>query len=149
MTNSNRVLAAIGVVLLALVGLVVVLVNGSDPVDFEAGSTEAATKIYIEAILADDIDAAYSMLSPELQKRCTVDDFRDRLYGDDPAQIVIDDVSISGDTAVIDLEFTVSYADDAFDFSSYTFSERFRLVTINNEWRFTTPPWPMFGCSGS
>ena len=145
--KSSRVLVLIG---LALVGLLVVagiVVAFGEPTRFDSGTPEAATQDYLLAVLAEDFDAAHGMLTPELQKRCDVRDLDDRYYRSDGDRITLEESRITGETAVVELEFTATYSGDAFDFDVYSYIERFDLERVDGDWRIAEPPWPFYWCA--
>lgn len=146
MSSSGRLLALMGIGLLGLVVVAGIVVAFREPASFEPGSPEAAVQTYILAVLDEDADAAHAMLSPELQSRCEISDLVERSYRKEGGRITLQDSTVKGETAVVEVEFTASYSENAFDFYQYSYDERFDLKLIQGEWRISDVPWPYYWC---
>lgn len=144
--SSTRILVWIGAGIVALLVLVWVTVAIRNPAEFEPGSPEAIVQIYVQSVLDGDSDTAWALLTPALQRRCDVDDLEDRYRGRS-GNVVLVDTDVQDDTARVELEFTASYGDDPFDVSDYSYGERFQLRLIDDEWRISAAPWPLYRCS--
>jgi hypothetical protein len=144
--KSNRILVLMGLALVGLLVVAAIVIAFREPAQFEPGSPEAVTQQYLEAVLAEDGAAVHDLLTPELQQRCDVRDLDGRYYRADGERITLEESRIDGTAAVVELEFTATYSNDAFSFDRYSYVERFDLELIAGEWRISDPPWPFYWC---
>lgn len=144
--KSNRILVLMGLALAGLLVVAAIVIAFREPAQLEPGSPEAVTQQYLEALLAEDATAAHDMLAPELQQRCDVRDLADRYYRSEGERITLEDSRTDGNFAVVELEFTATYSNDAFNFDQYSYVERFDLELIEGQWRISEPPWPFYWC---
>jgi len=147
MTKSNRLLAMMGIGLIALIAVAAIFVAIREPASFDPDTPEGATQAYLTAVLDDEPEAAHALLTPELQRRCTVDDLEDR-YRRDSSRIRLVESEIDGNSAKIELEFTATYNDGPFGFDESSYDETFELELIDGQWRISERPWPFYWCSG-
>lgn len=145
--RSNRVLLVIGGVLVVFVVVAGTLTLLRGPAMFEPGTPEAVVQEYIEAILDDDVDAAWDLLGPDMQRRCEPEDLEPRYSRSNRGGIVLIDVSQREDTATVELEFNVSYGDEPFDLYESSYRQRFGLRKVDEAWRISDVPWPFDWCS--
>lgn len=140
--KSPRLLVWITAGIIVLLVAVSITVAISQPAEFEPGSPEAVVQSYIQAVLDGDGEAAWNLLTPDLQRRCSPADLDDHYGRGGSRTVVLIETDIDGDIARVDLEFTTSYGDDPFDVSEYTNREQARLRLVDNEWRISMAPWP-------
>lgn len=146
-SSSNRLLMWMGAGLLALVVLAAAAVALRSPADFETGSPEAVVQEYVNAVLDEDADAAFALLTPAAQRRCNVDDLEDRYIRGERSRIVLIDSEIDGASATVELEFNAASGDSPFDIYEYSFEQRFELRNIEGEWRIADSQWPFYRCT--
>jgi hypothetical protein len=105
-----------------------------------------AVQAYLQAIVKGDVDAAAARLSPD--GTCTVADHSGagRLTPLRPRLVT---TSITGDSAVVQVDVTEGSGDELFGSSGYAHTERFLLARTGATWSLTGTPWPMFECTGS
>jgi len=146
LARSNRLLLVMALVLVGLLAVTAIIVAVREPTRFDPGSPEAAVQDYLEAVLAEDAVSAHDMLSAVLQARCDIRDLEDRSYRSDGERIVLVGSTFDDAGAVVDVEFTASYSDGVFDYSQYSYEERFELAMFAGDWRIVEPPWPYYWC---
>ena len=144
MTGSNRLLTIMAIVVVALIAVAAVFVAVRDPATFDPDSPEGAVQAYVIAVIDGDDDAAHAVLSDELQTRCDVRDLRNRVADDSSSRITLIESAVDGDEARIEVEVTVTHDDGPFEFSDWSYDERFELRLAAGEWRITAPPWPYY-----
>ncbi len=136
---GRMVLIGVGVVALAAVVVGGVLGSRRTIETHDLSTPEGVVQIYLRAALEGDGDAAVQWFTEELRADCSSG------WYDEPRQatrVVLDDVSIVGDTASVDL--TIQVNQDPFD--EYSYTERIHLVRQADEWRIEQVPWPYYGC---
>ena len=146
MSKSNRLLAAMAIGLVALIAVAAVFVAVRDPVEFDPETPEGVTQAYLVAILDDDAESAHALLTAELQERCDVEELHDRFWRDEDRRITLVDSTIEGDTARIEVKFTVTYNEGPFGYSESSHEETFRLTRSDGAWRISSAPWPYYRC---
>lgn len=146
-SKSNRLLLWMGLGLGMLVIAAAVVAVVRQPASFEPGTPEAVVQQYLEAVIAEEPEAAWALLTPRLQARCTVDDLERRSYRRDRGRIVLVDSSVRDETARIQLKFTAAFSDGAFGIDEYSHQERFDLRLVDGKWRISESPWPFYWCS--
>lgn len=149
MTQSNRLLMWMGAGIAALVVVAAVIVIVSKPASFEAGTPEAVVQEYIEAILDDDPDTAWALLTPRLQARCEIEDIEPRYSRAERSRIILVDSRVRDETATVELEFNAAYGDGPFDIYESSYNQRFDLRNVDEAWRISDVPWPFYWCSGA
>ena len=61
-------------------------------------------------------------------------------------RVVIKQVDIDTDTALVDVEITETYGQDLFESGSYSFDETLVMERVEDRWLISRPPWPIFHC---
>ncbi len=145
--RSNRLLMWMALSLAGLLVLVTVIILVREPASFEPGTPEATVQDYVGAILDDDQETAWALLTPRLQTRCDVDEIDTRYRRGDRGRIVLVESRQRDDTATVELEFNAAYGDDPFYVYESSYSESFRLRRVEGEWRISDIPWPFYWCS--
>lgn len=146
MSKSNRLLAAMAISLVALVAVAAVFVAIRDPAEFDPDTPEGVVQAYLLAVLDDDVEAAYGLLTPELQARCDIDELGDRYYQDEGSRITLVESDIEGDRATIEVKFTAMYNEGPFGYSQSSYEETFRLTRSDGAWQISSAPWPYYRC---
>ncbi len=147
MAQSNRLLLWMGVGLTALVVVAAIAVALRSPAMFEPGSPEAVVQEYVNAVLDEDADSAFALLTPAAQRRCDVEDLEDRYIRGEQSRIVLVESKVDGDDATVDLEFNAVSGERPFDMYEYSFEQRFKLRNIDGTWRIATAQWPFYRCT--
>ncbi len=115
---------------------------------FTPGSPEAVAQDFLQAVFDNDVEAAHSLLTPELQDECPASDLG-LLNSREPTVAVFDDVRISGDVATVTVELrSVDYlAEGIFpDFDVWGRTASIRLDRSDNEWRVANASHPLMTC---
>jgi hypothetical protein len=146
MSKSNRLLAFMAIGLVALLAVVAVFVALRDPVTFDPNTPEGVTQAYLNALIDDDADGAHELLTSELRLRCDIDELSDRHYRREDSRITLVGSETVGDTAEIEVKFTVTYSDGPFGYSESSFEETFQLTRSEGVWRIAEAPWPYYRC---
>ena len=146
-SQSNRLLVWMGAGLLALLAVAAIAVALRSPANFEPGSPEAVVQEYVNAVLDEDSEAAFALLTPSAQRRCKLEDLEDRYIRGEQSRIVLVDSEITGDTATVELEFTAASGDSPFDIYEYSFEQRFKLRDVDGAWRLSAAQWPFYRCT--
>ena len=158
MTSSNKWLIglAAGLGALVVVAIVLTLATGGRRVKtYSENTPEGAVQRYLQAVIADDADNAYSYLSAKLQQECPLAGWREQsrfaFSQLDESQVTLKETRRLGDDEFV---VTVSVgrveAPGFFDFRprDFSFDEDFRLLKQpDGTWRFSRSPWPVFGCT--
>ena len=147
MTQSNRLLVWMGIGLVALVAVAAIVVALRSPASFEPGTPEAVVQEYVNAVLDEDSEAAFALLTPNAQRRCQLEDLEDRYVRGEQSRIVLVDSEITEDTATVELEFNAASGDSPFDIYQYSFEQRFKLRDVEGEWRIASSQWPFYRCT--
>ena len=140
--GSSRLLLWMGVALVALVVLATAITLLRGPAEFEPGTPEAVVQAYIEAVLDEDPDDAWELLTPRLQGRCDPEDLEPRYRRARQGGITLIETRERENTAVVELEFNAASDDGPFDVYEYSYRERFDLRLVDGEWRVSDVPWP-------
>ncbi len=137
-SGPNRVLAVlVGAVLLLAVVAGVVVANRSVPV-LDPDSPEGAAQAFLQAVVDEDYAAAANLLSTS--SAC---DAADIAYYSESSRIVLDRVTVDGDTAVVTVRVTES-GGDLFGGSGWSHTERLTLEREDGAWKVTGSPWLMY-----
>lgn len=131
---GGRVLVIGAVVVIAAVVIAAVLA-GSRTVEFEAGSPEEAAQTFIQALFDDDEDAAYGLLTRELQGECEPEDLSS-YFGYGPGVARFDRVAVDGDRVEINVAIDSGYPQDA----------ELMLEQRDGRWLVADGDWPFGRC---
>ena len=135
-----------------LIASIALALTTSQEAEFAGGTPERAVQDLLRAAEDEDIEAAYGMLSQELQGKCALEDYADgsgyRHYddGDRDIRATLRDSKLVGDTTFVDVRITQFYGSGPFGSSESTYNERYALRQEGGEWRFTEYPWPYDWC---
>jgi hypothetical protein len=141
--TSRAALVAIGVVIALLVVVAVVFAIVPPP-QFDPDTPEGTIQGYFQAVNDGDLSRATTYLTDELAATCDFD-----RWLPETGSVVIMDVSIDGDEAVVDVRISVSYGEGPFNGGSYDENERVVMERIGDRWLISKPLWPMdiYACS--
>ena len=157
MAASNRWLIGIGAALggLVLLALVISLVSGGrSQITYAEDTPEGVLQRYLSAMLDGDTTAAYAYLSPDLQERCLLEEWRRQSRGivdrTEQSQIVLTKVDRPSDNEAI-VSVTITTLDTSRIILvppvENSFNLEFFLDRLDDgRWAFTEFPWPAFGC---
>lgn len=133
-----------------IIGILAATACERSPAD--ATTPEGAVRLYLEALRAGDIDAAYAMLSAKLQTECKVDslkirrsELRQQL---EDASVVVRRTEITGTTASVEVSINSGGA-DVRPFGPRTtggFDNAYRLVMVAGIWQLSEHGWPVYWC---
>lgn len=140
-STPNIVLAIItGVIVILAIIAAIFAMRDREP-NWPDDSPEAAVQAYVQAVVAEDLDAAIEKLDPELE--CTPEDLRNLYYPQDTA-IALLQAHVQPDSATVAVEIG-NYGDPFLD--PFVNEERFELIPDANEgWLITGNPWPVYDC---
>lgn len=143
-----------GAVIGALLVVSVVLALTNRETAFPPGSPEAVVQELLRAAENEDFEAAYSLLSQDLRRRCALEKFvMDNHYGyyydyGDDGDILarLDSVDVVGDTAFVSVNVTRYDGSSPFEISRWLYERRYTLQDDGDGWKFTDYPWPYVNC---
>lgn len=136
--GPNRVLALlVGAVLLLAVVAGIVVANRSAPA-LDPETPEGTLQAFLQALVDEDYGAAADFLSAS--SAC---DAADIVYYPDSSRIVLDRVTVDGDTAVVTVRVTES-GGDPFGGSGWSHTERVTLEREDGDWKVTGSPWLLY-----
>jgi len=147
MATRTSVVLGSAVAGIVVLGAVAGVVAGRSSATQRDPSTPAgAVQAYLQAVAKGDVDAAAALLSPE--GSCTAEDLS-RAYLPSSLRAVLGTATVTGETAVVQVDVTESSGGELFGSSGYEHGERFVLERTGSAWALTGTPWPMFECTGS
>lgn len=141
-SKPNRILAAIvgGLVVVAIVTLVLSL--GRSETTYEPNSPEGVAQSYLRAALDGDFDAAAALLDPAGD--CDATDL-DRTYVPEMVGVNLLQAVTEGDRSRVRIE--VEYPSGGPFANRGREEHTLRLVLVDDEWKLTGIPWPLYDCS--
>ena len=141
----------IGVAALALAAVIIALTvnRGVDALD--SGTPEGVVQRYLQAIVEEEYEDAYALLSEEAQSACAFDKFLDSLErrGRDEAAFTarLDSVRVRDDTATVRVRIEERRAPDGLLYNPRPgYEEPYRLTWTGGGWRLTEPGYPAWAC---
>jgi len=156
MTSSNKWLIGMGGALgvLVLIAVVAAVLTSNTRPDLRPEDTpEGVVQRYVQALMDNDMDMAYTYLSSDLQESCALSDWQwqARLpYRLDESQVLLKEVIDYADgDAGVTVTITRIRGPEPFDLTPQvsSFDQSFRLETQDDgAWRFSQMPWPVFRC---
>lgn len=151
MTKWWLIGAAAFLAVLLIVSIVLALT--SKEAEFAPGTPEHAVQSLLRAAESDDIEAAYDMLSAELQGKCELKNFADggRYHSGDDRDIraTLRDTKLVDDITFVNVQVTRFRSSGPFDTGESSYDRRFALQQEDGEWKFTEYPWPYDFCRES
>jgi hypothetical protein len=141
--NTKLGLIVGSIAAISLLAVVIAALTG-EPVTLDPETPEGVVQGYVTAVADEDWAEVRSFLSADLADRC---DLSELSLGriDEVSRVSIDDVSISGDVAVVDVIITHASADDPLSASTWDESATFVLIDEDG-WTFDEVSWPYFPC---
>jgi len=134
------VVATSVVVVVAVVVLAFSL--GRNVTEYDATTPEGVAQSYLTAAFDGDFDRAAEFI--EAGSDCDADDL-DRAYIQESARISLVDSSIDGERARVRIAAEIPSAGPLGGF--YREEHTLRLVRIDDQWRLTGVPWPLYDCN--
>ncbi len=143
--DRNRTLGMVvgGIAAVSLIVIVIAALT-DEPITLDPDTPEGVVQAYVTAVADGDWAEAQSFFTADLAERCTVSDMASGRM-DDVARVSIDDVSVSGQQAVVDVTVTHSSADDPLSTSTWDEGVTF-VLTDEGGWVFDEISWPYFPC---
>ncbi len=119
--------------------------------EFAPGSPEAAVQAYLRALDEEDFQAAYDLLSPELQSRCSTGDMFGRRVSNrwqlEEKRITLESAQTIEETTFVTVRVAELRGGGLFGPSEYAFEVSFALRQFDGHWKFSQNPWPSFDCA--
>jgi len=142
----NRVLAAFvgAVVLLAVIAGVVVA--NRDTLVPDRATPQGVVQEFLQAMFNGKNEVAAALLSPSTG--CSASDLA-ASYSPGSSRIVLDDITLDGDQAVVTVDVTEGSANGPFESSGYSHKERISVQREGGVWKVTAAPWLLSGCDSS
>ena len=142
--SPNRVLAIIVGALLVLAVVIVVLTTGRNVKTYDLAQPEGVAQAYLQAVFAGDFDEAASYFEPGSE--CDASDL-DRAFIQENVRISLAGVSGDAERSAVRI---VADIPNGGPFGGY-YEERhtLRLVFVDDVWKLTGIPWPLYDCSSS
>lgn len=132
-----------------LIGSILVSVSNDEDV-FDSGTPEYAAQQYLRSMSQGDFETAHGSLSQDLQSGCSVDELFKQASGRldklDDNRITLESVQLVGETTSVTVTVHEFRRGDLFGSSEWSYERRFFLRQIDDEWKFTELPWPLFRC---
>ncbi len=141
--NTKLGLIVVSIAVISLIAVIVAALSG-EPAVLDPETPEGVVQAYVTAVADEDWAEVRSLLSADLVERC---DLSELSVGrvDEISRVSIDDVSISGDIAVVNVVITHVSADDPL--STSTWDEEASFVLVDEDgWIFDEMSWPYFPC---
>ena len=134
-----------------LIGSIVISLSNDEEV-FDSGTPEYAVQQYLRSMGQGDFETAHASLSPDLQSECSVEDLFKQVSGGrrdqlDDNRITLGPVQLVGETTSVTVKVNEFRGGGLFGSSEWSYERRFFLRQIDDEWKFTDFPWPLFRCS--
>ncbi len=129
---------SVAIVTLIVVALIAVVALPDRPTEYPAGSPEAAFQDFYDAWEFRDIEAAYALLSSDIRSGMSLEDYR-RMDSemswprDEDRRIVLLDVTVAGDRALLDLRVD-QFSSGALGGERYSHDQTVPLVRENGAW---------------
>jgi hypothetical protein len=133
------------IVLLIVVSIVVTVAAGDEPEELPEGSPERAVQDYLLALERRDYGAAYALLSPEIQSRCSLQDFERSSGTIEPFDVTVrlDEVRMTSTGAEVYVRITQTFANPPILVPNQSsFTQRYFLIRVDSAWRLADPVWP-------
>ena len=146
--RRGTLLAAGGVLLLGLLMLAAAVATLVErEAEFPEGSAEALVQDYELAIAAADWNAAYALLTDDLQQACPLEEISPMFdRGSREERVTLLGSEMIGDTLIVTVRATESDFEGPFVANQWTHERRYSLVGGDGAWRFSEYPAPFYGC---
>ena len=153
MTRWWLIGAAAFLAVLLIVSIVLALT--SKEAEFAPGTPEYAVQTLWRVVESEDIKTAYTMLSQELQQKCTLKNYMDgsgvpfSIRNSRNSRVTLRDTKFVGDITFVSVHVTRFYGSGPFDSGESSYDRRYALQQEEGEWKFTEYPWPYDHCRES
>lgn len=137
----NRALAIFLGALLIITGVITFLASNRSENIYPIGSAPAALQGFLKAMAERDPALARSYLEPESQ--CDLNDLTQAFLS---TENTINLVEANEELTTARIEIEVKYNSNSLFNDGYSQREIIRLVKIEESWRITGIPWPLYGC---
>ena len=135
-------------VILLIVSVVVALLESEET--FAADTPEGTVQTFMRALQEDDFQASYALLSAQLKETCTVDQLFGARFGFghrfQDSRITHEDTTTVDTMTVVTVRIAEFRNDGPFVTSESGYTQNYTLRQEDGSWRFSTFPWPVFGC---
>ena len=140
--SPNRVLAVVVGALLLVVLAVVSLTVGRGVTTYDITKPEGVAQAYLQAAFDGDFDEAATFFEPESD--CDATDL-DRAFLQNDVRISLAGVDTDDERATVRITADIP---DGGPFGGY-YEERhtLRLVRVDEDWKLTGIPWPLYDCT--
>lgn len=132
--------------------LVILTATACERPPADATTPEGAVRLYLETLKAGDVDAAYAMLSANLQTECKVDSLKTRRselrQQLEDSSVVVRRIEITGTTATVEVSINSGGADvrPIGPRSAGGFDNTYRLILVGGAWQLAEHGWPVHWC---
>jgi hypothetical protein len=140
--RQTIILSVVTAVIVALAVVALVFSVGSNVTDYDDSSPEGVAQSYLTASFDGDFDRAAEFF--ETGSTCDADDL-DRAFIQDSVRISLVEVSVDGDRARVRISAEIPSGGPLGGF--YGEEHTLRLVRIDDQWRLTGVPWPLYDCN--
>ena len=144
MRRPTTVLVIATSVIVALAVVVLAFSLGRNVTEYDATTPEGVAQSYLTAAFDGDFDRAAGYI--EADSDCDADDL-DRAYIENSARISLVDTSIDGERARVRIAAEIPSGGPLGGF--YREEHTLRLVRIDDQWRLTGVPWPLYDCDAT
>ncbi|MGV8884259.1 MAG: hypothetical protein ACOH1T_01545 [Microbacteriaceae bacterium] len=138
------ILAIIAVIIATAVVLVVV--RGSQPREFDASTPEGVVQLYSQAVINGDKGAAMAYLDSEAWSAEACEGYSS-FSRTDNLRVTIQDAQVTGSTAIITVTITEASFDGPFSNSEYSNEAEFELSEWDGSWRIRSAPYQLSNCN--
>lgn len=139
--SSNRILALVVVVALALSVVSALVSSLREEVRLSATTPEGVVQLYLTSIIEGKNDQAASYFA--IDSTCEASDI-DRAYVSDSLRVNLVSTSIDGSSAYVKIDANTG-ASGPFD-DGFTESHTYRLSKESGKWLIEGIPWPLWEC---
>lgn len=143
--KPEAVLAAAVGVIVAVAGTAAVVAVRRDGAGPDAGTPEAVVAAYLRALASGDLPAALDQLEPSTP--CGLDDLA-RAYVPTSLRAVLAGTTGDDEAVVVTVEITENPDESLMGSGGWSHDERIVLHRVDDAWRITGEPWPVYGCGG-
>jgi hypothetical protein len=138
---ANRALAVLLVSILLIIGTLAYLAGNRTVSSYPTGSPEAAIQNFLKAISERDTSLAQRYLEPK--SNCDIEDLNRAVISPDLAVNLLKSTQ-DEESARIDIQ--IKYNSNTLFNDSHSEIQIIRLINIENKWKITGIPWPLYGC---
>ena len=120
--------------------------------EFAPSTPEYTVQTLWRVAESEDIKTAYTMLSQELQQKCTLKNYMDgsgvpfSIRNSRNSHVTLRDTQLVGDITFVSVRVTRFHGSGPFDSGESSYDRRYALQQEEGEWKFTEYPWPYDYC---